>query len=122
MVRLGGCSARRRRANRRRQVELAATMSPETAYGILVLIGLLSFGAITAKIASDKGGSATLWFIAGALLPLIALLLAIFLSSESVNSRAFKKCPKCAESVRREALICRFCNYEFGAGDDWRVV
>ena len=24
-----------------------------------------------------------------------------------------KKCPKCAEFVKAEALMCRFCNYEF---------
>lgn len=27
-----------------------------------------------------------------------------------------KKCPACAESVKAEAVICRFCNYDFKAG------
>jgi hypothetical protein len=26
---------------------------------------------------------------------------------------ATKVCPKCAESVKREALVCRFCSHEF---------
>ena len=27
--------------------------------------------------------------------------------------RAFKRCPRCAEDVRAEAVICRYCQYEF---------
>jgi hypothetical protein len=79
-------------------------------------------GLITAKIASDKGGSFLLWFIGGALLGIITLPLAIFLSRESISGRVeTKKCPQCAELVKPEALICRFCRYEFKPTDNWPV-
>lgn len=81
-----------------------------------------TLGLITAKIASDKGGSFLMWFLGGTLMAIIALPLAIFLPAKSIiGKNHFKKCPKCAEDVKREALICHFCRYEFGAGDDWRV-
>ena len=32
------------------------------------------------------------------------------------ESRTYKKCPMCAEAVRSEAKICRFCQYDFAAG------
>ena len=49
-------------------------MTTETAFGILAVILVLFLAAATAKAASDKGCSATLWFIAGVLLPGVALV------------------------------------------------
>lgn len=37
-------------------------------------------------------------------------------SPESIPGvAASKKCPKCAEMVKKDAVICRFCRYEFMA-------
>jgi hypothetical protein len=79
-------------------------------YGIAVFLAVC-LGLLTAKIASDKGGSFVMWFVAGTFLAIVALPLAIFLSPEQIAPKSFKKCPKCAEQVQRAALICKHCRY-----------
>ena len=76
-------------------------MTPEQYYGLIAVFLSICFGLLTAKIASDKGGSFVLWFVAGTLLAIIALPLAIFLRPEQIGPASFKKCPKCAEQIRR---------------------
>jgi len=84
-------------------------MSPKTAYIILALIFALVFAVATVKAASDKGRSPVFWFVAGALLPGVALVVALFLEEH----RSFKTCPNCARRVNPEARVCGFCSYEF---------
>jgi Uncharacterised protein family UPF0547 len=96
-------------------------MTPDEYYGFIVLFLAVCFGLLTAKIASDKGGSFVLWFVAGAFLAIVALPLAIFLSQEQIAPRSFKACPKCAERVQRAALVCKHCGYEFTAYDDLKI-
>ena len=92
-------------------------MSPQTAYSILALILALVFAAATAKTASDKGRSPALWFVAGALLPGIALIVALFLE----EYRSFKTCLNCARGVNPYAHVCRFFGYELITYDDFRA-
>ena len=77
-------------------------MSPKTAYSILALI----FAVATAKAASNKGRSPGFWFIAGGLLPGVALVVALFLD----EYHSLKTCPNCARRVNPEALVCS-CGY-----------
>jgi hypothetical protein len=83
-------------------------MSAETVYGIGGLILVLLLATATAKAASDKGASAAVWFVAGALLPGIALVVALFLDDQSV-----KECPRCKRRVDRTARLCGFCGQQF---------
>jgi hypothetical protein len=84
-------------------------MSPKTAYGILALILALVFALATANAAKDKGRSPALWFVAGALLPGVALVVALFLEER----HSFKTCPNCTRRVNPEARVCEFCSYGF---------
>jgi len=91
-------------------------MTTETADGILAVILVLFLAAATAKAASDEGYSATLWFIAGVLLPGLALVVALFLDEQSV-----KECPRCVRRVDPRARICGYCGHDFTARGDFRV-
>ena len=83
------------------------------------IILILLIGLIPAVIARSKGKSFMLWWIYGALLFIIALVHSILMKSNNANlenrqlAEGMKKCPKCAELVKQEATLCRFCNSEF---------
>jgi hypothetical protein len=71
----------------------------------------LILALLTARIASKKDGNFFKWFVAGALLGVIALPVAIFKRQHAVLS--VKKCPKCAERLPLPALVCNACEYNF---------
>ena len=75
----------------------------------------LILGFLTAKIGSKKGGTFFQWFVAGALVGVIALPVAI-LKKERVALLALKKCPKCAGQIPLSALVCDGCDFNFISG------
>lgn len=83
--------------------------------GILIVAVVL--GAIPGGIAKNKGYNFPLWWLYGTVLFIVALPHSIALKDKvaPVDGRFLKMCPRCAETVKEAALMCRFCGYEFGA-------
>jgi len=88
---------------------------------------------VCAIIASSKGRSGVGWFFIGLLLGIFGLILIACLPSNkpmqvsyaspdaSSSGKDFaplftnKTCPDCAETVLREANVCKHCGYRFAA-------
>ena len=80
----------------------------------LVIIWVV-LGFVTAKIAESKGRPFGTWLIYGFIcFPLAILYLTVSKPSDEtlVDSGEYRKCPFCAEVVRSEAKVCRYCNKE----------
>jgi hypothetical protein len=61
--------------------------------------------------ASSKKRNGVGWFFISFLIsPLIAFIILLVIGP---SPSTLKKCPKCAEEVKAEAVVCRFCGYEF---------
>lgn len=76
-------------------------------------------GVGAAMIASARGGNAGMAAVVGFLFGPFGLLFALFMRNEQAQADKQiadgdrKKCPRCAELVQPDALVCKHCGAEF---------
>ena len=74
-------------------------------YYLLIIVA----GIVGAVLARPKGRSPVLWFLLCAILPL--LVIAIALLPPVVSEGITRKCPHCAETIRADANVCKYCGF-----------
>ena len=80
---------------------------------ILLLAAII--GLLPAYIAHTKGRGFLLWWIYGTLLFILALPHSLLLRSNKRKleyrqlAQGMRKCVYCAEMIKQEAMICKFC-------------
>jgi uncharacterized oligopeptide transporter (OPT) family protein len=83
---------------------------------MLLLIFWALCGIAAAMIASSKSRSVGGWFFGGLLFgPLGVLIVACLSPITTTADEGGRPCPHCAETIKRAAVVCRFCGRDVEA-------
>lgn len=87
---------------------------PELIILFAILFVVFFIPVWTANVAKNKGRNWLVWLIIGFILNIIGLIIAYIIPVQ-VGGK-YGKCPKCAEPVLKEAMVCKHCGAELVQG------
>ena len=82
---------------------------------VVAFIGALFSGTVGMTVWKNKGGSPGGGFFVGGLLGVLGVFILVLAKPRQTEidrvarSRGLVPCPNCAEPIKREARVCRYC-------------
>lgn len=88
--------------------------------GAIYLFVAILFGVATGMVGRSKGSSTALWFVIGAIVPVIGLLAALAYRNDDEEPR--RQCPACGRTCMLHDALCVRCGTELDyAAEDERL-
>lgn len=81
----------------------------------MIIAFWLICGLGAAAVASSKKRNILLWLLLGILLGPIGLLIVGLMGRSETPGNDERKCPYCAEIIKKQASVCKYCGKEVGA-------
>ena len=78
--------------------------------GGLYLLFAFSFGLLTGIVGRRKGSSFVIWFVVGAVLPVLGLIAAFAYRGEDVEPE--RRCPQCNKTLKIHVQVCPRCGLD----------
>jgi len=86
---------------------------------VLIIVHASIFGGFCAYVARSKNLNPDGWRVLGLVFGVFALIAVAgcpikrSFTEKEAECLPIKKCPKCVEWVKREALVCKYCSHNF---------
>lgn len=86
-------------------------------FWVIIVLQAVFCGFLSMNLAERKGHSTGAWFASGFFFGIFGLIAAVGLPTKMTPPPSItglqKNCPDCAEGIRKEALVCKFCGRKF---------
>lgn len=87
--------------------------------GFEYLVIAVSFGLATGIVGRGKGSSFFIWFLVGAVLPILGLVAVILYRSEKAEPE--RRCPRCGANLKLYVQVCTRCGEDLYLPDPSEV-